>query len=156
MLWTELVKKKQFVSPVDRTLIWAHTISCFTGGGEQASAAVLLPSCHSIVSARGRQGSSQNGFDALFDAVHVQSRHPVGWHCRSAKSMSNLFCLQESHQTEARGPEWPCEKYHLDVLLSARQIVHHIPGGRCSLKRNFSLFVNEPQYRVSTERNKIS
>lgn len=27
--------------------------------------------------------------------------------------------------------------------------VHYSPGGRCSLKRNFSLFVKDPQYKVS-------
>lgn len=30
-------------------------------------------------------------------------------------------------------------------------IVHHSPGGKCSLKRNFSLFVKDPQYKVSAQ-----
>lgn len=74
---------------------------------------------------------------------------PCGLTPKIRKSMSHL---EVGHLTEARGSGRPCEKYHLDVLLSARPFVHHIPGGRCSLKRNFSLLVNEPQYRVSMER----
>lgn len=64
-----------------------------------------------------------------------------------SKSMS-----QVGHLSEARGSERPCEEYHLDELPLAGQSVGYIPGGRCSLKRNFSLLVNEPLYRVSMVR----
>ena len=35
------------------------------------------------------------------------------------------------------------------IQLQFHAIVHHSPGGRCSLKRNFSLLVNDPLYKVS-------
>lgn len=77
--------------------------------------------------------------------------------CEGTEVETQIYFLVYKRQVDVTTTPWDrsCHMRNGNLFsfrfswFLAFSIVHHSPGGRCSLKRNFSLFVNDPLYKVS-------